>query len=132
MLDNFSMAANIATIVACIVAIVALILGTYQFIVSQKSSRESQSVDLFLKFNQLNIEQGITSSAESDHWYNNGKFAITESLYNIAPKTNSWSSTLKWMLDQQEDFIRRGNFDVNTYSDDFRKFCKNHGLELKL
>lgn len=130
-LEQFSMAASIATIVACFVAVVALILGARQFAATQKSSRESQAVELFLKFNQLNIEQALSSNEQSDHWYNNSKFAITESLFEIAHKSKSWADTVRWMLDQQKEFIRGGSFDVDTYTERFRAFCKKHNYELR-
>lgn len=78
--ESISVAANISTIFACIVAAVTVVLGAIQFIATQRSAQETQAVELFLKFNQLNIEQGLSSSSASDHWYNNSKFAITESL----------------------------------------------------
>jgi len=95
-------AANISTIIACIVAMLAVIIGVRQFNATQRSLRETQAVELFMKFNQLNIEQGLSSNHVSDHWYNNSKIAITESLYEIAHKTESWKMTVKWMLDEQE------------------------------
>ncbi|MBA3003596.1 MAG: hypothetical protein FP813_07080 [Desulfurivibrio sp.] len=129
--EQVSLAANWSTIVACIVAVFALVLGARQFVETQKASREYQAVELFLKFNQLNIEQALSSNLESDHWYNNSKFAITESLFEIAHKSESWASTIRWMLEQQEDFIRSGNFDVETYTKRFRDFCENHNCEIR-
>jgi hypothetical protein len=102
--DPFFVAADIATIIACIVTVIAVIISAYQFIATQKSSRETQAVELFIKFNQLNIEQSNSSNHVSDHWYNNCKFAITESIYHIAYKSKGWVSTVKWMLDQQAGF----------------------------
>lgn len=129
--EQVSVLANWSTIAACIVAVIALLLGTRQFAETQRASRETQAVELFLKFNQLNIEQALSSNAESDHWYNNSKFAITESLFEIAHKSESWAHTIRWMLEQQDDFIRSGNFDVETYTKGFRKFCKKHNLDVR-
>jgi hypothetical protein len=129
--DQFSVAANISTILTCIVAMIAMGVSVRQFSATQKSTRETQAVELFMKFNQLNIEQGLSSNIVSDHWYNNCKFAITESLYEIANKLETWKMTVKWMLKQQEAFILAGNFAVETYSEEFRSFCKANGYELK-
>ena len=129
--DPFSVAADIATMIACIVAVIAVIMSASQFIATQKSSRETQAVELFIKFNQLNIEQRHSSNHVSDHWYNNCKFAITESIYHIAYKSKGWVSTVKWMLDQQADFIHGEGFAVDSYSEIFRAFCKQNGYELK-
>lgn len=101
--DCLSALANISTIAACLVAIVAL----WQVYTTQRSTCESQCVELFLKFNQLNIDQGITSTSQSDHWYNNSKFAITESLFEIAPRSGPWRSTVRWMLERQRDLSVR-------------------------
>lgn len=130
-LDQFSVAADISTIIACIVAVIAFVVGSLQFIATQRASRETQAVDLFLKFNQLNIEQGLSSNQKSDHWYDNSKFAITESLYDVAYRTDTWVNTVKWMLDQQKDFIRSGDFAVDSYSERFRKFCQQNNYELR-
>lgn len=130
--DFFSVAANVATILASVVAAISLIVGAIQFVATQKSSRETQAVELFLKFNQLNIDQGLATNSQSDHWYNNGKIAITESLYEVTHGSKSWESTVKWMLSQQEEFICGGDFEVESYSDRFQAFCKNNGYELKL
>ena len=126
--DCLSALANISTIAACLVAIVAL----WQVYTTQRSTRESQRVELFLKFNQLNIDQGLTSTSQSDHWYNNSKFAITESLFEIAPRSGSWRSTVRWMLEWQRDFIREGGFEVKSYSKKFREYCKDNNYELML
>jgi len=129
--DSWSVAANISTVVACVMAVIAVTSGAIQFIATQKSLQETQAVELFLKFNQLNIDQGLSSNKVSDLWYNNGKFAITESLYNITHESKNWVSTVKWMLDQQTAFIRSGDFEVESYSLEFRAFCKRHGCEFK-
>ena len=124
--------AQLFTILTCVTAIFALIIGIYQFKETQESTRETQAVDLLLKFNQLNIDQKLSSTAESDHWFDNSKFAITESLYLIACKQKSWIKTIVWMLFMQKDFIDSGGFEVDTYSADFVDFCKKNGYELKL
>ena len=127
-----SEAANISTIIASIVAVIALIAGAIQFIATQKSSRETQAVDLFIKFNNLNIEQShSTRTEESDYWYDNSKFVITESLYNITYNSVSWVDTVKWMLNQQANFIKKTSFVVDSYSEKFLEFCKQNGHELK-
>lgn len=129
---NLSDFANISTIAACIVATGSLIFGVWQFWITQRSTRESQAVELYSKFNQLNI--GLESSEEnkkSHDWYRNSMFAITESLYEVSKHSDTWQSTVKWMLHQQENFIKKGGFEVGSYAKDFRSFCKDNGYELK-
>jgi len=129
-----SLLANLSTIVACLTAIFTLIFSSCQFFVTQKSTRESQAVELFLKFNQLNVDQEKTSSDTSNLsnlWYGNCKFTITESLYEISHHSVTWQSTIIWMLDKQRDFIREGDFEVDTYSEKFRTFCKKSGFEIR-
>lgn len=130
--EMYSIAANVATIVACGVAVVAVCISVCHFLASQKVAREKQAVDLFIKFNQLSIEQGQSSSSQSDHWYGNSKFAVTEFLYEISRKSPSWQETIKWMLEQQREFILSGDFSEQTYTENFRIFCKKCGYELKL
>ncbi len=137
--NSISYLADIAAILACLTAIVALIIGTLQFYLTQTSTRESQAVDLFLKWNELNIEEaGIGPTAlpnnqngRSTHWYGNCKMAITEALYEVSHRSPSWVNTCEWMLKMQHSFIVEGGFDVNTYSPRFRKFCRSKGYGLK-
>ena len=58
-MSNFSLSSfsDLSTIAASIAAILALTASSRQFRLTQKSTRESQSVELLLKFNQLNIDQ---------------------------------------------------------------------------
>jgi hypothetical protein len=130
---ELSSLANISTIAACFVAIVGFVFGVWQFSMTQKSTRESQAVELFSKFNQLNIDlENSEENYESHHWYRNSMFAITEALYEISRHSDNWEHTVKWMLCQQEKFIREGGFELNSYSPQFRDFCKKSGYELKL
>lgn len=122
---------NIFTIVTCVVAVITLIIGVWQFLITQRSTRESQAVELFSKFNQLNIDLENSEEVKSHRWYKNSMFAITESLYEISSHSETWRSTIKWMLGQQRDFINEGGFEVGSYSSEFRLFCTKHGYELK-
>lgn len=145
-LSSFS---DFSTIVASIVAIWALAVSSRQFRLTQKSTRESQSVELLLKFNQLNIEQrkmaielannsnadnrltNIAGKQRTDIWFGNCKIAITEALFEISHHSPSWRSTMRWMLYTQERFIREGGFECETFSSEFLAFCKEQGLELR-
>lgn len=137
--NSISFWSDLSTILACITAMVALIIGTIQFYLTQASTRESQAVDLFLKWNELNIEEaGIGSTAppnnqnvRSIHWYGNCKMAITEALYEVSHRSPSWVKTCEWMLEMQHDFIAEGGFDVNTYCPRFKRFCRSRGYGLK-
>jgi hypothetical protein len=138
--DNYiSISADLATILACITAIAALVISTTQFYLTQTATRESQAVDLFLKWNELNIEEaGISPTAQpsnqngrSTDWYGNCKMAITEALYEVSHRSPSWEKTCEWMLSMQHNFIVEGGFDVNTYCPRFRKFCRSKGYGLK-
>ena len=123
--------ACVATVAACIVAIVTLRTGIKQFEETQSATREAQAVDLFAKFNQMNSEPDGGTNEESRRWKGNGKFAITEALYEIRKEQSNWLKTIKWMLCQQKDFIDEGDFELDTYSDDFRSFCENSGYKLR-
>ena len=130
--------ADLSTIIASVVAVLALCISTLQFYYTQKSTRESQAVELFLKWNQLNIDQekkaaeeGNMHINESNHWYGNCKMAITEALFETSHQSPAWKCTVGWMLQMQRDFIQEGGFDIHTYSPKFRAFCKGAGLDLK-
>lgn len=134
---------------ASIVAICALIVGSHQFRLTQKSTRETQAVELLLKFNQLNIDQqkldielppdstdrqrimNLRARNDSHLWYGNCKMAITEALFEISHHSPTWRSTLRWMLYMQKRFIQEGGFECETFSSEFRAFCKDEGLELR-
>jgi hypothetical protein len=104
-------------------------------------------VELLLKFNQLNIDQekhaieedkkstvdegAKKPNGDPNLWYGNCKMAITEALFEISHQSPSWRSTLRWMLHMQMAFILEGGFDCETYSLEFRAFCKDEGLELR-
>jgi hypothetical protein len=108
-------------------------------LLNPKATRYTQAIDLFLKWNELKIEEAAMSPAahpsnqngRSTHWYGNCKMAITEALYEVSHRSPSWVNTCKWMLKMQHGFIAEGGFDVNTYSPRFRKFCRSVGYGLK-
>ena len=139
---NLSSLADFWTIVASITAVGALIVSSRQFRLTQRSTRESQAIDLLLKFNQLNIDQqklaieaatkpALAEEKKTDLWYGNCKMAITEALFEISHHSPSWRSTIRWMLHMQMDFILEGGFECETFSSEFRAFCKSEGLGLR-
>ena len=150
-MNNFSLSSfsDLSTIAASIAAILALTVSSRQFKLTQKSTRESQSVELLLKFNQLNIDQHklaielrnnpsidkhLTNTVvklNTDLWFGNCKMAINKALFEISHQSPAWRSTMRWMLHMQKHFIREGGFECETFSSEFRAFCKSEGLELR-
>jgi hypothetical protein len=150
-MSNFSLSSfsDFSTIAASIAAIWALYVSSRQFRLTQKSTRETQAVELLLKFNQLNIDQQklaielvnnptvdkqLTNAAvraNTDLWYGNCKMAITEALFEISHQSPAWRSTMRWMLHMQKRFVQEGGFECETFSSEFRAFCKSEGLELR-
>jgi hypothetical protein len=168
MAKTIALLANLSTIIASIVVILAFISGIYQFKKTQISTRAAQATDLFLRFCQLNVDSEVTSpgksrfwrvvvpnrsfrrmqfaalpprdyspslrSPGSQRWIDNSKLAITESIYLITKDVDSWKETVKWMLENQEEFIKSGNLRVKTYHKDFRELLnrvKNADVNLR-
>jgi hypothetical protein len=129
--EYLSLAANVSTVLAAVIALAAVLIGSYQFVAAQKSSREVNAVDLFLKFNQLSLDQSVADNTEADFWYNNSKLSVTESLYNIIIGIESWEHTVAWMLSCQAEFINEIDFCTNTYTKEFLSFLKAKGFELR-
>jgi len=150
-MSNFSLSSlsDLSTIAASSAAILALTVSSRQFKLTQKSTRESQAVELLLKFNQLNIDQhklaidlantptidkqltNVVVKLNTDLWFGNCKMAITEALFEISHQSPAWRSTMRWMLHMQKRFIREGGFECESFSSEFRAFCKSEGLELR-
>jgi len=128
--EYLPIAANVSTVMAAVTALVAVLIGSWQFIAAQKASREVNAVDLFLKFNQLSLDQSVADNQDADFWYNNSKLSVTESLYNIIIGIESWEHTVKWMLDCQVDFINETSFATNTYTKEFLSFMRAKGFNL--
>ena len=136
---HLSSLADIFTIIASIVTAVALYVSARQFYKTQISTREAQAIELFLKWNDLSAEQekirpaekSIDSTLNPSHWIGNNKMAITEALFELTRESREWSNTLRWMLEMQSDFIIEGDFDIDTYTPDFREFCKRAGFPLR-
>ena len=130
---NFSLSdlANLAVVVCSLTALATLSVGIGQFRQTQLFAREAQAVDLFAKFNQLNIEQRSSGASGVDRWYGNSKIAITEALFEMTKRDESWKTTVSWMLDEQKDFIEEGGFVLQSYSSEFRAFCEGRGFELR-
>lgn len=137
--SHLSSLADISTILASIAAVVALWVSAIQFYKTQKSTRESQAVELFLKWNDLSAEQeriltterAANPTSNPTHWIGNNKIAITEALFELAQESREWRNTLRWMLQMQSAYILEGGFDVDTYTREFGEFCKSEGFQLK-
>jgi len=137
--SHLSSLADVSTILASVTAVVALWVSANQFYKTQKSTRETQAVELFLKWNDLSAEQEriLTNEQEANptsnptHWIGNNKMAITEALFELTHESREWRNTLRWMLQMQRPFILEGGFDVDTYTREFRDFCNCAGLQLQ-
>lgn len=122
--------AEISVVITAITTLIALLATVHQFNRTQLFTLEAQAVDLFARFNKLNIDQNQSRNSNTDRWYGNSKFAITEALFELTKSDKAWESTLMWMLDEQKLFIKSGGFVLESYSTDFRDFCQKHGYEL--
>jgi hypothetical protein len=108
--------ADIATIVAAIVASLALGFGYTQFRDTQQLARatlqlqsdtlaherESKAIEHFVKFNE--IQQDADADAKK-YWRKNASLALTEAVFKLTKDDAGWKETVFWMLRRQTDFL---------------------------
>jgi hypothetical protein len=124
--------ANWSTIAASVTAVLALTISAFQFYLTQRSSRESQAIDLYLKWNNLYIDEEnnrhaankTTLNVESSYWYDNCKLAITEALFEVTYGSREWSATVEYMLKRQGKSVSEDGLKWDTYSPRFRKLLR--------
>src|SRR4051812_3947245 len=121
--------ANIATFIAAVIAVVALILGYQQFYETRQATREtlaltrqnltlqsetidiereSQAVELSIKYNDIMIEISGSSGAigKNEFWRNQLAILIASAIYNLRPKEEGWKDTVGWMLDNHIEYLK--------------------------
>jgi hypothetical protein len=131
--------ANIATIVASVVATMALIFGYVPFHETQlltrkamelqvsalEHEREAKAIDLFLKFNE--IQQAIASPSRKTKgevlfWQQNIALTTTESVFKLTQGDAGWMATVAFMLQEQRDFLKKNGLQCATFLPAFVEF----------
>jgi len=141
--------AHLATIAASLVAVAALVIGTGQFVETQKAQRESialqnatlhqervttaaelnaKAVELFVKYNELMLQPtpsaGKNSRREARYWKDNLAVNLLESLYNLTRGNREWETTVGWALDRHGRFIREQRLPCAAYSSEFVRYLE--------
>lgn len=133
---RLEMAASLATILASFVAALALSFGYYQFQATQlltrqtlelqkdalQHEREAKAIDLFLKFNE--VQTGISTPARGKtadvlFWQQNMAMTITEAVFKLMQSDPGWMATVKFMLREQEKFLKQDGLECETFLKDF-------------
>jgi hypothetical protein len=109
----------IATVVASIVAVAAIGFGYQQFSQGHELERESKAVELFVKYNELMKE--TPSNAEPNFWRDNLSVGIAESIFKLRRGDEGWEKTVRWMLSNHTEFLKREGLNCDTFDDDFEK-----------
>jgi len=126
---DLSAAANISTITTALIAAVAIWFGTRQFSQTQRLMRETQAVELLIKFNELGAK--TNTDPLRAFWSSNAQLTITESIHHLTRGNKSWDATVLWMLNSQSDFLQSTPIDCNTYSPSFLAVMKESTLHFK-
>jgi hypothetical protein len=85
---------SIATIIAAIVAIIAFYYGYKQFYETQQSARESQAVELYVKYNEL-MKDAPSRDQSSSFWRDNLGVGIAESIFLLRRGDKGWERTAR-------------------------------------
>lgn len=135
--------AHIATISSSIVAVVALVFGSYQFYETQKAQRDSialqkdafehelyaKTIDLLMKYNELMLQPPPSGSKakkkEEWYWKQNLAISMLEAIFTLTKGDNEWEATVRWALQRHEHFIRENRLSCMTYSSEFVAFLEN-------
>lgn len=141
--EKLSTWADISTIAASVVAIIALVFATYQFIDNQKSQREAthmqlkaleyeknaRASNLFIKYNDvmaLLAQQQRQDQAEAKnqtddndtaYWQESLAITLIDSLVEL--KRPDWDKTVDWMISNHLTFIQQHPLDCDNYSEAF-------------
>jgi hypothetical protein len=126
---------HIATITASIVAVAALIFGTYQFRCTQTLQRENldferetKAVDLFIKYNDLKreaSERRAKESKEGTEWQDNVLIGIAESIWDLRHEVPAWRKTVEWMLAEEDKSSKITDLGCDTYDRSFVEFARH-------
>ena len=130
--NKLTAAADISTIIASAVAIVALVLGGYQFYQGQKSQqeatamqlkalayeKESRASDLFIKYNE--VMSGLLvqkADSEARYWQENLAIGLVDSLVQL--ERPDWQKTIQWMISNHLPFMADNPLNCDEYDPRF-------------
>jgi hypothetical protein len=142
--DRLGVWRSAALLLASGVAIVALSVGGYQFVETQKVQRESmlierasllqvqhakevernaRAVELLLKYNELMIQLGLPvpkgARKEARYWKESLAVSLLESLYNLTRGNREWENVIALALDRHGRFIREQRLSCSAYTGEF-------------
>lgn len=147
--DRLGVWRSAALLLASGVAIVALSVGGYQFVETQKMQRESmlierasllqvqhakevernaRAVELLLKYNELMVQLGLPvpkgARKEARYWKESLAVSLLESLYNLTRGNREWENVIALALDRHGRFIREQRLSCSAYSHEFVAFLE--------
>ena len=128
-----------ATIVAAAVAVFTFYYGYQQFRQTQQATRdalalqreaaevdrESKAVELFVKYNEVMLEphpSPKSGKAPSEFWRDNLAISIAESIFKLRGNEAGWRETVRWMLSNHAENLKKKGLDCPTYDGEFVKF----------
>lgn len=115
--------ASISTIIASAIAIVALILGYFQFATTQESERDKLAYDFVFKYSEL-MKPDRDTTTEADVWKDDYAIGLAEAIYRLRNDDYGWTNTVISILYEHKDFIKSDNFNPSKYNADFVALTK--------
>ena len=131
---NLDAIANVATIVASVVAVAALIGGLWQFKLTEETTREAKAIDLYLRFNEINgalPEYSTTRDPPDAFWRRNALVTFTESVFRLTAPDPGWREKVDWMILVQRPFLTSTAVNRRTYSQPFVRVLETAIPELR-
>ena len=148
-MESIERKAHAATITASLVAIAALLAGTYQFLKTQEltqenlrlqaetlsNDRETKAIEFFIKFNEIKKDLAGKSASGSepaqDFWNHNLALTLTESVFRLTEGDPGWKKTTLWMLESQRPFLESVPQGCRTFSQNFRTLMQKVAPKLR-
>ena len=122
-------ASYMATIAAAVVAVVALVFGYVQFADTQRAQRETLSlereakaIDLTLKF--VDLETMGAAKANRAALRDQQAVVIAESIFNLSGDNEGWKETVKWMVEDEKEYIKANHLGCPSFSAQFIAYVK--------
>lgn len=134
---------HVATILAAVVAVIAVYYGYQQFRATQEATREtlalqkkgyeqeqeSKAVDLTVKYNEVMSDprssQKSANGEDNFSWRDNLGLTIAESIFTLRGDDEGWRETVRWMLHNHTDFLKK-KINCPTYDPSFIKFVNEY------